>query len=42
MKEVYALQAAQEGKENIIAKMVEHPVNHDLKVIQEIIEWVKE
>ena len=42
VKEVSMLQAAQEGKTNIVANMVEHPVNHDIKVSKEITEWVKE
>ena len=42
MKVIYALQAAKEGKKNIVVKMVEHPINHDLKVSQDIIEQVME
>ena len=39
---VSALQATQDRNTDIAVKMVEHPVNHDIKVNQEIIEWVKE
>ena len=28
-------------KKNIVAKMVEHPINHDINVSQDITEWVK-
>ena len=42
VKAISALQAAQEGNKNVAAKMFEHPVNHDLKMIQEITEQVKE
>ena len=42
MKAVSTLQDAQEGNKNIDAKMVEYPVNHDLKVVQEVTEHVKE
>ena len=36
------LQVAQEGKTNITTKMVDHPVNHDLKVSQEVTAQFKE
>ena len=42
MKAVFALQATQEGKTKIAAQMVEHPVNHDLKVSQEVTAQFKE
>ena len=42
VKAVFALQATQEGKTKIAAQMVEHPVNHDLKVSQEVTAQFKE
>ena len=42
VKAVFALQATQEGKKQIAAQMVEHPVNHDLKVRQEVTTQFKE
>ena len=42
VKLVSTVQATQKGKKNSDAKIVYHPINHDLKVIQEITKWVKE
>ena len=41
-KALVALQPAQEGKKEIAAKMVEHLVTHDLTMIQEKVDRVKE
>ena len=40
VKVVFALQEVQEGKKEIIDKMVEHPLVHDLTGSQEIVEKV--
>ena len=42
VKVVYALQAVQEGKKEVVENMVEHPLAHDLTRIQDITEKVKE
>ena len=42
MKEIFVLKSTQEGKTNIAANMVEHPIDHDLKVSHEVTERVKE
>ena len=42
MKAIFALQQVQEGKKDIIEKMVEHPVTQDLTTIHEIVEQFKE
>ena len=42
MRAVSTLQAAQYEKIDIVVKMVEHPVNHDLMESQDIKERVKE
>ena len=42
MKAIFALQQVQEGKNDIIEKMVEHPVTQDLTTIHEIVEQFKE
>ena len=42
VKVVFALQESYKGKKNVAAKMVDHLVNHDIKMSQEITERVKE